>query len=98
MYAIVMALSRQPLAQTGIKASLPEMGAVQGEGTIFSAVAHPEPTKVFLSSAPKHLLLPSLSAEAEPISKGHCRKCHHNMKFPCQIYPATHGKGLKSQQ
>jgi len=52
-----MALSRQPLAQTGIKASPPEMGAVQGERTIFLAVAHPEPTKAFLSSAPTHLLL-----------------------------------------
>jgi len=56
-YAIVMALSRQPLAQTGIKASPQEMGAVQGERTVFSAVAHPEPTKAFLSSAPTHLLL-----------------------------------------
>ena len=34
--AIVMALSRQPLAQTGINASLPEMGAMQGKRTIFS--------------------------------------------------------------
>ena len=34
--AIVMALSWQPLAQTGINASLPEMGTVQGKRTIFS--------------------------------------------------------------
>jgi len=32
---------------------------------------------------------PALSAEAEPISRGHCRKWHHKMKVSCQIYPAT---------
>ena len=34
--AIVTALSRQPLAQTGINASPSEMGAVQGKRTVFS--------------------------------------------------------------
>ena len=34
--AIVMALSRQPLVQTREKASLPGMGAQQGERTVFS--------------------------------------------------------------
>jgi len=34
--AIFTALSWQPLAQTGIKASPLEMGAVQGERTVFS--------------------------------------------------------------
>ena len=34
--AIVTALSRQPLAQSGINASPSEMGAVQGKRTVFS--------------------------------------------------------------
>ena len=34
--AIVTALSRQPLAQTGINTSPSEMGAVQGKRTVFS--------------------------------------------------------------
>jgi len=34
-FAIVTALSRQPLTETGKKASLLEMGAVQGEKTVF---------------------------------------------------------------
>jgi len=33
---MVTALSRQPLAQTGINASPSEMGAVQGKRTVFS--------------------------------------------------------------
>ena len=37
MLAIVTTLSWQPLAQTGINASPPEMGAVQGKRTVFSS-------------------------------------------------------------
>ena len=50
-------------------------------------VAHPEPTKAFLKQSPETAMLsapfgrthppppyPALSTEAEPISKGHCRK------------------------
>ena len=35
-----------------------------------------------------------LLKHAEPLSKGHCRKWHHKMKFSCWIYLATSGKGL----
>jgi len=33
-------------------------------------------------------------AEAEPISKGHCRNWHHKMEVSCLIYPATSGERL----
>ena len=109
--AIVTVLGWQTLAQTGINASPPEMGAVQGERTVFSthrrtAVAHSEPTKVFPKPRDSHAVCtlrvhpstspyPAPSAEAEPISKGHCRKWHHKMKVSCWIYLATSGKGLR---
>jgi len=46
-------------------------------------MAHPVPTKAFvqpnqeaatLLDAPTHLLCPTLSADAEPKSQGHCQK------------------------
>ena len=37
----------------------------------------------------------ALSAEAEPISWGHCRKWRHKRKVACRIYLATSKKGLK---
>ena len=73
------------------------MGTVQGKRTVFStclricrrtAVAHPEPTRCWASPCP------ALSAEAEPIYKGHCMKWHHKMKASCRIYPTTSRKGL----
>ena len=97
--AIVIALSRQPLTHTGIKASPLEMGAVQGERTVFSTRSCIGRQQWPTQSQPSHFqsgdhrrpccLHPNLaiSAEAEPISKGHCRKWRHKMKVSCQIYP-----------
>ena len=80
--ATVMALSRQPLPQTGINPSPLEMGAVQGKRTVFSTRSciggQQWPTQSqpghFQSEAQRWPCSPTspyltLSAEAEPITE-----------------------------
>jgi len=99
--AIVTALSWQPLAQTGEKAEKTVFSTclcIGGQHAVsqprhFESWAQRQPCCLHHLGAPTYL---ALSAESEPISKGHCRKWHHKMKFSCQIYLATSGKGLNT--
>jgi len=44
-----------------------------------SEIALPVPTQSVLQMSPPTSPYPALSAEAEPISKEHCRKLHHEV-------------------
>jgi len=114
--AIVTALSRQLLAQTGKNAFPLAMGAVQGKRTVFSThlciggqQCQSQPRHFQAEPRDSHAVCtlrvhpptspsPALSAVAEPISWGHCRRWHHKRKISCRIYPATSGKGLTYPQ
>ena len=70
-------------------------------------MALPVPTKLSLETSPDTAMLfapfgcthppspsPALSAEAEPISKGHCQKWHHEAKTLMMLIGAMGPKEL----
>ena len=59
-------------------------------------MALPVPTQSVLQMSPPTFPYPALSAEAEPISKEHCRKLHHEVESLITYICAMGPKELNS--